>query len=217
MNAEPPAAQPVPEVPRARAGAWRSQFRRRKEEPMAAYPVSGRAAPWPRSALRAALVPALALSDLLLSPGSGRPGRPYRADGWGVPGDAESRLGRGRASLPQGANLSLPISVWVTAAVGLAAASVLVKYEPRELGRGPASRRAGSPGGFCNIGWDPANGLMRFNVLSRGGAGRGRPVRPGLRRRPRRRRVPPSQVTPLMESIADVQGNTMNSSIRAAR
>ena len=52
-------------------------------------------------------------------------------------------------SLPQGASVTLPISVSVTAAVGLASASVLVQYDPPSCGP-PHAPAPEASGGFCN-------------------------------------------------------------------
>ena len=114
----------------------------------------------------------------------------------------------------QGASLALPISVMVTGAARLAAATVLVQYDPLELRPVACVRQDGAPGGYCNIGWDPIQGLIRFNILSGEGVALDTDV--GLftltfEPAPTATKNRVSSVTPLLESIADVQGNYMTS------
>ena len=179
---------------------------------MATYPVPGRAARWVRSALRAALVLAVALSDVvLLAPPQGT--QASRSEQTGVY-QVTLKVGSGLVySLPQGASVTLPISVSVTAAVGLASASVLVQYDPLQLRPTACAPHAGGPGGFCNIAYDTENGLIRFNVLSDTGLlgsdiGLFDLTFAAASTSTVRTEVP---ITPLIESITDLQGTYMTS------
>ncbi len=69
-------------------------------------------------------------------------------------------------NLPLGASVTLPISVSVTGAQPLAAASVLIQYNPAVLRPTACVPRPEAPGGFCNAAYDPENGLVRFNLIS---------------------------------------------------
>ncbi len=114
----------------------------------------------------------------------------------------------------QGASLTLPITVTVTGAVKLAAATVLVQYDPLDLLPVACVRQSGAPDGYCNVAWDTTKGLVRFSILSAEGVALDTDV--GLftltfKPAPTAtlRRV--TSITPLLESIADVQGNYMTS------
>ena len=181
---------------------------------MAAYPLPGRAARWVRSALLAALVLALALSDVvLLAPPQGTQASPSEQTG-GTAYQVTLKVGSGLVySLPQGASVTLPISVSVTAAVGLASASVLVQYDPLQLRPTACDPHAGGPGGFCNIAYDTENGLIRFNVISDtrllgNDIGLFDLTFAAASTSTLRTEVP---VTPLIESITDLQGTYMTS------
>ena len=180
---------------------------------MAAYPVPGRAARWVRSALRAALVLALALSDVVLL-ASPLGTQASRSEQTGGAYQVTLKVGSGLVySLPQGASVTLPISVSVTAAVGLASASVLVQYNPLQLRPTACTPHAGGPGGFCNIAYDTENGLIRFNVIADTGLlgddiGLFDLTFAAASTSTLRTEVP---VTPLIESITDLQGTYMTS------
>lgn len=166
-----------------------------------------------------ALITAIALAGLLLlaAPGSSalrpapEPALAYQAAAYQV----TLSVGTGvQYDIYQGSSLTLPITVRVTGAVRLAAATVLVQYDPRELRPVACVRQAGAPGGYCNIGWDPTSGLVRFSILSAEGVTLDTDV--GLftltfEPAPTATKNRVSSVTPLLESIADVQGNYMTS------
>ena len=136
---------------------------------MAAYPVPGKAARWARLALLAALVIAVALSDVvLLAPPQGA--HASRSEQTGGAYQVTLKVGSGLVySLPQGASVTLPISVSVAGPQPLAVASVLVQYDPAILRPTSCARRPDAPAGFCNPAYDPENGLIRFNLLSESG------------------------------------------------
>lgn len=177
---------------------------------------------WPRSrrtAVQLAAIAAIALAGLLLlaAPESSalRPG-PESADAaQAIAYQVTLSVGTGtQYDIYQGSSLTLPIAVRVTGAVRLAAATVLVQYDPRELRPVSCVRQAGAPGGYCNTGWDPAGGLVRFNILSADGVALDTDV--GLfnltfEPAPTATKNRVSGVTPRLESIADAQGNYMTS------
>jgi len=179
---------------------------------MAAYPVTGIAARWARLALLAALVIAVALSGVvLLAPPQGayasRPEQTGGAD------QVTLKVGSGSVySLPQGASVTLPISVSVAGPQPLAVASVLIQYDPAILRPTSCVRRPDAPAGFCNPAYDPENGIIRFNLLSDSGVTGERGLF-DLTFEPAQGAIlnKESQVTPLVESLADVQGNDMTS------
>ncbi len=172
-----------------------------------------------RTAVQLGAIIAIALAGLLLlaAPGSSAL--------WPSPGSADAAqaiayqvtlsVGTGaQYDIVQGSSLTLPITVRVTGAVRLAAATVLVQYDPRELRPVSCVRQTGAPGGYCNTGWDPAGGLIRFNILSAEGVALDTDV--GLfnltfEPAPTATKNRVSGVTPLLESIADAQGNYMTS------
>jgi hypothetical protein len=181
---------------------------------MAAYPLAGRAARWARRTLLVVLVVALALSDVvLLAPPQGAHASRFEQTG-GTAYQVTLKVGSGLVyGLTQGASVTLPISVSVTAAVGLASASVLVQYDPLQLRPTACDPREGPSGGFCNISYDTENGLIRFNVLSDTGL-LGNDIGifdlafAAASTSTARTQVP---VTPLIESITDLHGNYMTS------
>ena len=122
--------------------------RRARRSPMATYPVPGKAARWARLALMAALVITLALSDVvLLAPPPGA--HASRSEQTGGTYQVTLKVGSGLVySLPQGASVTLPISVSVAGPQPLAVASVLVQYDPTILRPTGCARR---PDAACRL------------------------------------------------------------------
>lgn len=119
--------------------------------------------------------------------------------------------------LPVGASVTLPISVNVTGAQGLAAASVLVQYDTRQLRPTACVRRIDGPSGYCNADYDRANGLVRFNILSQAGVmGDVTLFDLTLEAASNATIHREVAVTPLIESLADPQGSYMSSSGRGS-
>ena len=114
--------------------------------------------------------------------------------------------------LPEGTSVTLPISVTVTGPQPLTAASVLLQYDPAVLQPTGCVPRTGAPAGFCNPAFDPESGLIRFNLLSGSGV-MGEVGLFDLTFATASGAVPPasSSVAPLIESLADAQGNYMTS------
>ena len=114
--------------------------------------------------------------------------------------------------LPSGISVTLPISVMVAGPQPLAAASVLIRYDPAVLRPIQCVARPGAPPGFCNANFDPQNGLVRFNLLSESGV-MGEAWLFDLTFEVVALALPGdlSPVTPLIESLADPFGNYMTS------
>ena len=179
---------------------------------MATYPVPGKAARWARLALMAALVITLALSDVvLLAPPPGA--HASRSEQTGGTYQVTLKVGSGLVySLPQGASVTLPISVSVAGPQPLAVASVLVQYDPAILRPTSCARRPDAPAGYCNPAYDPGNGLIRFTLLSESGVmGEVGLFDLTFEAASSATLDAQSPVTPLIESLTDVQGNYMTS------
>ena len=112
----------------------------------------------------------------------------------------------------QGNGLDLPIAVSVEGAAALGSATVLVQYDPKELRPVACVRPEGAPGGYCNIAWDKAKGLVRFDILAPGGVLGAADVF-NLTFAPAATATinKVTAIVPLLESIADVYGNYMTS------
>jgi hypothetical protein len=120
----------------------------------------------------------------------------------------------GQYNMVPGGRVNLPITVSVTGGVKLATATAQVKYDPRELRPVACTRNAEGPGGYCNLGWDTAAGLVRFNILEPDGVALNTVIEVfTLSFEPASTATLPktNSVTPLLESIADEYGNYMSS------
>ncbi len=119
--------------------------------------------------------------------------------------------------LRMGDSVTLPISMTVTGPQGLAAASVLVQYDNHQLRPTACIRRVDGPYGYCNVDYDRANGLVRFTLLSQAGimdtAMLFDLTFEAASNATMHREV---EVTPLIESLCDLQGNYMTSSARGS-
>ena len=114
--------------------------------------------------------------------------------------------------LPKGTSVTLPISVTVAGPQPLAVASVLVQYDPAVLRPTRCVTRPAAPAGYCNPNYDPENGLIRFNLLSESGImGEVGLFDLTFEAASSATLDAQSLVTPLIESLADVQGNYMTS------
>ena len=89
----------------------------------------------------------------------------------GTPYQVVLQVGTGsrQYDLPRGVSVTLPISLAVSGPQPLAAASVLIQYDPAVLHPLRCAAHPGAPAGFCNAAFDPQNGLVRFNLLSESG------------------------------------------------
>ncbi len=114
--------------------------------------------------------------------------------------------------LPLGASVTLPISASVTGAQPLAAASVLIQYNPAVLRPTACVARPEGPGGYCNAAYDPENGLIRFSFISDTGV-MGDAVFFDLTFETASTAAvgQESAVTLLVESLADIHGDYMTS------
>ncbi len=181
---------------------------------MAAYPKRSVTAGWARWATLVALVLPLAAACIaVLLPTPGMAQASSVSPQTEVLYQVTVAVGPGtRVSLPIGGSATLPIAVTVAGPQPLAAASVLIEYDPMVVHPVSCVPRAGAPAGLCNTAYQPENGLIRFNLLS----GSGLMGNVGLfdltfDAAPGAARNAESLVTPLIESLADVQGNMMSS------
>lgn len=178
--------------------------------------------PYFRPRLRPALLIALIATLLPLTPCLSQPTWAAPSEPGRIPGPAVRvdrtyqvtvKVGLGtETGVAQGGTITLPVRVAVSGAVGLASATVLVQYDPADLRATGCARYADAPNGYCNAFYDTAAGLVRFNIVSDSGvfgdvdlfeltfetAGSSTVNRL-------------SQVTPLIQSLADTQGEYMTS------
>ena len=160
----------------------------------------------------AAVAVASALATLLFASQSVWSSQPMPDDGVIYQVDLQVGTGSHQYDLPMGVSVTLPISVMVTGPQPLAAASVLIHYDPAILRPIQCVSRPGAPPGYCNANYDPQNGLIRFNLLSESGI-MGAAGLFDLTFETTSTAAPSDQssVTPLIESLADPNSNYMTS------